>query len=185
MAVVDGKLDPTLGLQRRLRRFGLFAYLCIILEAAIIAATVVVIWHLATQSMAAFNQLPTYQMNTLRIGYQAAVRDFDQASASLRRELNDDKPKVILEWAPQLSRTLLATEQEFQRTLDEYGLVMAQAAEQVGGALEWNQHFQTQLAELRERSLKRQAGMQAYIDVFPAFKEVELPATYPFKKRRR
>ena len=160
--------NPLAGVQKSLTRMQLLAGAGILLCVGLFAASVAVMVYSGFKSMAAFEELPKYRVNTLVLAYREAAQNFDHSVQETESKLAGTPAQFTLSRARQLSAQALDSEQIFASLLSEYAVVMGSAAEQTGGALEWNRHFQANLEQLYERSEARQIVFKAMIAEFPA-----------------
>lgn len=171
----DSDADPYAGIRRKLNYYRLFAVLGVLVNLALLVGSVFVVVYSGTQSMAAFEGLPRYQVNSLAIAYRDAVKTFDQSMAATRQKLDGAAAQRVLYKSRLLSDQALVAERAFNQLLVEYAGIMAQGAEQIGGALEWNRYFQADVRALRDNSAARLQALQALFDRFPAPSPPEQP----------
>jgi len=159
--------SPFAYIQKPLRRLQMFAWLGIIMCIALFAGSVAVVTYSGVKSMSAFEDLPKFRVNSMVLDYREVVATLDRSMQATQDKLSGPAGQFTLRRARELSDQLIASEQAFDALLAEYAQAMAQAAEQTGGALEWNRHFQSSIDKLRQRSEQRQATLQAFYEEFP------------------
>lgn len=165
--------SPYAEIKRRLSRFRFAALLAIVIFVGMFFGSVAVVVDSGLKSMSAFEDLPKYQVNTIVLGYRKAVKAFDTSLVATQSALDSEKAQRTLDKSRHLVEQSLKSEQAFDQILAAYGEAMGLAAEQVGGALEWNRYFQADIQALREKSAQRQSQFEA---IFGAFPEPNLPA---------
>ena len=159
--------NPLAVVQKPLRRLQFFALIGILMCIALLASSVAVVVYSGVKSMSAFEDLPKFRVNTLVLDYRAAVNELDTSMQDTEAKLSGHQAQFTLRRARELSGQLIESERVFNDLLGEYAQAMALAAEQTGGALEWNRHFQADIGRLRQRSELRQQTLQAVYAEFP------------------
>jgi len=99
--------------------------------------------------------------------YRKAVETFNQSMRETQGKLEGEVAQDTLARARSLSTDYLQTETAFDQLLAYWGEAMAQAAEQVGGALEWNRYLQADIQTLRDNSATRRQQLEAVYQRFP------------------
>lgn len=165
----DKEIDnPLAVVQKPLRRLQLFALAGILMCVALFASSVAVVVYSGIKSMSAFEDLPKFRVNTLVLDYRAVVEKLDASMKDTQAKLSGPQGQFTLRRAREISGQLLESEQVFDAVLAEYAQAIALAAEQTGGALEWNRHFQDDISRLRQRSEQRRVVFQTAYNEFPA-----------------
>ena len=142
--------SPYTGIKKRLLRYQLAAFVGIAICLGLFAGSVGGVGYSGMKSMSAFEDLPKYQVNTLALDYRAAVKKFDQSMAATQKKLDSETAQITLQKSRALTFQILQSEQAFDQLMAQYAKAMALAAEQMGGALEWNRYFQADIQALRK-----------------------------------
>ena len=169
--------SPYAGIKKRILGYQIAAFAGIAICTVLFGASVGVVVYSGVKSMSAFEDLPKYRINTLALDYRAAVKKFDQSMAATQSKLDGDEAQIRVHKSRALTHQILQSEQAFDQMLEKYAEAMALAAEQVGGALEWNRYFQADIQALRDSSSARQAKLQGILDDFPTSKLPDLELT--------
>ncbi|GAB1256527.1 hypothetical protein NBRC116494_10290 [Aurantivibrio plasticivorans] len=159
--------DPVATLRKSLGRWRIVSFVCAFLGVVTSVGAVATVWYTGSNSLTAFKDLPVYQVNTLTIDYREAVMRLDESIESTKNTLANPNTQYVLFDARQLVAQVQEVEAQFADDLSQYSDSVAIIARDVGGALEWNRHFQRQVARLVERSRVRQASLNAIFDRYP------------------
>ncbi len=164
-AAEEGPFDP---IKKQLKRYRLLAGFGILVSLVLFAGSVTVVVYSGIKSMSAFEDLPKYQINTLALAYRDSVKRLDESMAATSLNVDGEPGQRVLQKSRTLVEQMLASEQAHELLLQTYAESMAIAAEQVGGALEWNRYFQADIKALRDHSAERQSQLQVFFEQFPA-----------------
>jgi len=154
--------------KKRSRRIIFALPIALLLVLALLGASIYVVIFSGAQSMQAFEELPSYQINLLIKNYRQATKDFDASMESSRIAFIGDNTWELFKEASSLSDLMLAGEESQMKTLIDYRRAMLQFADRAGGALEWKRYFIAQIDTLIKNSEDRQKRIIAYSGQFPS-----------------
>lgn len=154
--------------KKRLRWLFIVMPIGLLLALALLAASIYVVIYSGSQSMRAFEDLPSYRINLLTKGYREAGKEFDSSMESSRTAFVGDKTWELFQEANSLSDFMLAGEESQLTSLLDYRKAMVRFADRAGGTLEWKRYFLAQIDTLIKNSRDRKELIIAFSGQFPS-----------------